>query len=917
MNAALSSILLVLAIFGSNCHQAPATTRLHYEVGSVYTYDYIVGLELNEPSSPANTGNVSTIPKPPSTVGYKVLTQVQVRPVWQNEPAGTILEITLVNPRLQIKSRRAPQPDGFRDHLSQLESTKHHPLYVHWKNGAIQKTFSITTDDTSLVNIKKGIANLLQIPSTINNGEIVEQTPMGQCKIQYDNRESHRVTRKFQGNCEQLAAAQKFPFSSHNSRVLGAQIESEVSSTTTLTQQEAVIVEEAQVTESHVVRTTAKQEVGAYINASQSLKLQGSSSTDEKIIMASSAESAIKEIAKTSGLQLTTDTLVSQPEKIPQCEANTCKNIDTLVKSLTLENVATTKMASAFIQLVAKFREATTDEIEKVLQKNKKVILQLLDACAASGSLAAHKAAMKVLDFDDDEFYAQPERYLIGLSLAPSVPVEVVPDLFNLVKKKVKSPKLEETAILTVAALVNILRMNSQRTSTGSTPVEKLIGADVEEYLVASLENCTLPACEQVYLRSLKNLKSPATLDKLFEIVQKDGDPKTSVTAIKAIQAFPDSAISLKYRPILVKVVNQLVRKYDSSSRTIALDILLRNNPTRDEIKEILHLLKKQDSQHAEVTTYMWNRLQEFMETNRELDTYVANIITEEGMKTYHHLSPKGLSTAFSRVFTRSSSGNSSFSNAIEMSGKILKRSSFDVYIKSQDDQLHLLSLGIFAGGLSSFTSSDDTAAQDDTEDATAGMELTLMGIQMRPIVFFTGKGELMSLVWSGTGSERTSALQGNVMLQDEKRVIPLYCGLVADVNIQGGLAFDLAGQIQLSLWHRTANSLVENKAGLLLQSLIRVDTSFVRSRIDYTVAAESALHFTSDINFYDGVLMCLKLTQPEFIVKQNIHKTERIPGSKHKLRKAKYKTTPIQGITYALNKKNSELCGVMYKDEL
>lgn len=139
----------------------------------------------------------------------------------------------------------------------------------------------------------------------------------------------------------------------------------------------------------------------------------------------------------------------------------------------------------------------------------------------------------------------------------------------------------------------------------------------------------------------------------------------------------------------------------------------------------------------------------------------------------------------------------------------------------------------------------------------------------------------------------------------------------MADVNIQGGLSFDLAGQVQLSLWHRTANSLVENRAGLFLQSVVRADTSFVRSRVDYTVATESALHFTSDINFYDGVLMCLKLTQPEFNIRQNIHKTERIPGSKHKLRKAKYKTTPITGITYALNKKNSQLCGVMYKDEL
>lgn len=57
-------------------------------------------------------------------------------------------------------------------------------------------------------------------------------------------------------------------------------------------------------------------------------------------------------------------------------------------------------------------------------------------------------------------------------------------------------------------------------------------------------------------------------------------------------------------------------------------------------------------------------------------------------------------------------------------------------------------------------------------------------------------------------------------------------------------------------------------RAGLVLQSVVRADTSFVRSRVEYTVATEAALHFTSDINFYDGVLMCLKLTQPEFAIR-------------------------------------------------
>lgn len=75
----------------------------------------------------------------------------------------TLRFLKLLKPTLQIKSRKAPQPEGFRDHSSHLETATLHPLFVHWKDGQVQKTFSVKYDDTSLVNIKKGIANLLQV----------------------------------------------------------------------------------------------------------------------------------------------------------------------------------------------------------------------------------------------------------------------------------------------------------------------------------------------------------------------------------------------------------------------------------------------------------------------------------------------------------------------------------------------------------------------------------------------------------------------------------------------------------------------------------------------------------------------------------------------------------------------------------
>ena len=58
----------------------------------------------------------------------------------------------------------------------------------------------------------------------------------------------------------------------------------------------------------------------------------------------------------------------------------------------------------------------------------------------------------------------------------------------------------------------------------------------------------------------------------------------------------------------------------------------------------------------------------------------------------------------------------------------------------------------------------DDGSAKDekegDGEEATAGIEIKFLGNKLRPFIFFSSMGELMSLYWSGASEEKTSALQ-------------------------------------------------------------------------------------------------------------------------------------------------------------
>lgn len=102
----------------------------------------------------------------------------------------------------------------------------------------------------------------------------------------------------------------------------------------------------------------------------------------------------------------------------------------------------------------------------------------------------------------------------------------------------------------------------------------------------------------------------------------------------------------------------------------------------------------------------------------------------------------------------------------------------------------------------------DDSAAE---EEATAGMEIILSGVQLRPFTFFSGTGELMSHVWAGTASERTSALHGTVLLQDHRQSVPLQSGFLALLDMRGSVSFDFGGEIQISIWNRNSHSVVDN----------------------------------------------------------------------------------------------------------
>ncbi|MPC26703.1 Microsomal triglyceride transfer protein large subunit [Portunus trituberculatus] len=192
------------------------------------------------------------------------------------------------------------------------------------------------------------------------------------------------------------------------------------------------------------------------------------------------------------------------------------------------------------------------------------------------------------------------------------------------------------------------------------------------------------------------------------------------------------------------------------------ISLSLATHPSGPIVKDMVNLFKKgvQNEHLSETLVLTMSSLAHTMsnmQSNASTTRILHKILKDAKYANYNVLGQGGLSSAFSRPLSQDKSANSSFSNMLEIQSGLLKRSTVDVFVDVDDTRMRLLSFGMFAGGLSVFGGED---AVDDGEEANAGIEITLLNTQLRPYVFFTGQGELMGHVWSGTGSERTTALQ-------------------------------------------------------------------------------------------------------------------------------------------------------------
>lgn len=397
---------------------------------------------------------------------------------------------------------------------------------------------------------------------------------------------------------------------------------------------------------------------------------------------------------------------------------------------------------------------------------------------------------------------------------------------------------------------------------------EELI-TDAIKAMKSGLKECDGDSdCAVARIHALGNA---ACLEHTINVLEKNALDITlrreSVAAMKAIR----DSIEIEMKHLGAKIIQRLrllvakvafESKQESTSRIIASEIITNYLDDGHLSQHLVSSMK--NFNNNEMTTMIWNRA--LKQANQ------GNSQAELNNWHMHSNFLNGSSAYFSRTMTGTESVNATYAVNIELmsKGKLLKESAFDFALGNENKTESIVSVGLFARGMSSFAGGGDTEGADD-ESTMAGMSLKVLGVQMRPYIFFSGTGELMGHVWSGTGSEPMTAYRANLLLADYEEGYPLINGFIAEQKLKGVLTLDLSGEITVSLWNRNSHAVVRTKAGLLMQGSQTILTSDVTTMAaqKFTFGGATSVDTTTDTDFYSTPFkMCVQLEQPEFIVR-------------------------------------------------
>lgn len=303
-----------------------------------------------------------------------------------------------------------------------------------------------------------------------------------------------------------------------------------------------------------------------------------------------------------------------------------------------------------------------------------------MDILGAAQTTDTHAAVKEVLKLSGKKDIDNIERYLQALAIGTNPNAEIIRDLLKIVVKESINEKVEKTMVHTLGSMAyRYARLPNQNYSS------KVV-QEVQNYINKSLSECKDASCHEQFLNGLNNLQSTDVVSVLFSYVNHS-ERSVSVAAMRALARFPVSMWNLQQIQQFENVFFQEEKKFDSSTRTLALDVILNAKLSDDQLKKLISHLKTAD-RAFEVKKYLSEKIQMLSGENADFGERVKNIIRGDStLNNYHIIAQKGLTTALSRKYATESPFDGTLTSIQEIFGGVLKRGVVDMTIDSKNNK--------------------------------------------------------------------------------------------------------------------------------------------------------------------------------------------------------------------------------------
>uniref|UniRef100_A0AAX7SLV5 Vitellogenin domain-containing protein n=1 Tax=Astatotilapia calliptera TaxID=8154 RepID=A0AAX7SLV5_ASTCA len=521
---------------------------------------------------------------------------------------------------------------------------------------------------------------------------------------------------------------------------------------------------------------------------------------------------------------------------------------------------------------------------------------QVVDAVTSSQTSESLDAMLEFLNFTDAKGLVLQERFLYACGFASHPNERMLQALLDISKGKIGSTDIKESVVIIMGALVHKL---CQKGGCNLPIVEQ-----VKKMILNAPDSTTVESEVQMYLLALKNSLLPEAIPIFTKYAESEVGAYNTI-ALTALQRYDVNLMTSEVKQTVNRVYHQNRRIYEKNVRAAAADVILSSNPTYMEVKNLL--LSIGNLPH-EMNKYMLSKIQDILRFQMPASKVLGQAMKDMISCNYNRFAKVGSSSAFSGFMAQSPDLTSTYSLDILYSGSgILRRSNMNIFGATNEAMLHGLQVAIEAQGLETLIAATPDEGEEDLE-SFAGMSALLFDIQLRPVTFFKGYSDLMSKMFSMTG-DPINVVKGLILLSDHSEVIQLQSGLKASAEFQGGLAIDISGGMEISLWYRESKTSVNNRAALVVTGNVTVDMDFLRAGVEVSFDTEASLDFITTVQFSEyPFLVCLQMDKSTFPVSEYLTKYESLPSGKSVVSR-KGRKTLIPGSEFPLHQENSNMC--------